>query len=207
MRISPTRSLPFLSLVSLMLSCNSYRHLQKIRLSDQCLYKFKPAISRAIYRTSVDVNKKHISGMLLIKTMADSSIRVVFSNAMGFSFFDFGFSRGNEFKVYQIISQMDKKAVIKTLRKDFELVLFMNMQEKNRFTLADSAFNYYGFPQAKGVNYYITDKNCSTLVKMERSSKRKPVVEAMMTFNKESIPDSISIRHLNFNFSITLKKS
>ncbi len=207
MRIFPIRCLLYLSLVSLMMGCNSYQHLQKIRLSDQCLQKFKPAITRALYRTSVDVIGKHISGMLLIKTMPDSSTRVVFSNAMGFSFFDFGFSKGNEFKVYQIISQMDKKALIKTLRKDFELVLFRNMQEKNRFTLTDSAFIYYGFPQEKGVNYYITDKNCAGLVKMERSSKRKPVVEAVMTFNDESVPDSISIRHLNFNFSITLKKS
>jgi hypothetical protein len=180
--------------------------LQKIRSADQCLQKFKPVIKRALYKTSVDVTGKHISGLLLIKTMPDSSTRISFSNEMGFSFFDFGFLTQNGFKVYHIISQMDKKALIKTLRKDFELVLFRNMQEKNRFTLKDSFLIYYGFPQPKGVNYYITDTNCLKLIKMERASKRKPVVEAVMFLNQESIPDSISIRHLNFNFSITLKK-
>ena len=86
-------------------------------MADQCLQKFKPVIERALYNTSVDVTGKHISGLLLIKTMPDSSIRIVFSNEMGFSFFDFGFFTGNGFKVYHIIPQMNKKAVIKTLRK------------------------------------------------------------------------------------------
>ena len=200
------RCLIYLSLVCVILSCNTYRHLQKIRSSDECLQKFKPDIERALYKTSVDVIGKHISGLLLIKTMPDSSTRISFSNQMGFSFFDFGFPARNGFKVYHIIPQMDKKGLIKTLRKDFELVLFRNMQEKNRFTLKDSFRVYYGYPQTKGVNYYITDTNCSKLIKMERASKRKPVAEAVLFLNPESVPDSISIHHLNFNFSITLKK-
>ncbi len=175
-------------------------------MADQCLQKFKPVIERALYNTSVDVTGKHISGLLLIKTMPDSSIRIVFSNEMGFSFFDFGFFTGNGFKVYHIIPQMNKKAVIKTLRKDFELVLFRNMPEKGRFTLKDNSLVYYGFPQSKGVNYYITDTNCTKLVKMQRASKRKPVVEAVLFLNRESVPDSVFINHLNFQFSITLKK-
>ncbi|MDP4132315.1 MAG: hypothetical protein Q8939_19325 [Bacteroidota bacterium] len=188
------------------ISCSSYRHMQKINASDDCLQKFKPRIQRALYSISVDVTGNQISGLLLIKTMPDSSTRMVFSNEMGFSFFDFGFSRENEFKVYQIIPQMDKKAVIKTLRKDFELMLFRNMPEKRRFTLQDSSLIYYGFPQTKGVNYYITDTNCSKLVKMQRASKRKAVMEAFMYLNQASVPDSVLIRHLNFQFSITLKK-
>jgi hypothetical protein len=154
----------------------------------------------------VDVVGKHLSGLLLIKTMPDSSTRIVFSNETGFSFFDFGFLPGNGFKVYHIIPQMDKKALILTLRKDFELVLFRNMREENRFTLQDSSFDYYGFPQTKGVNYYITSRDCSKLVKMQRASKRKPVAEAVLFLNRQSVPDSLFIHHLNFQFSITLKK-
>ena len=138
--------------------------------------------------------------------MPDSSIRIVFSNEMGFGFFDFGFFPGNEFRVYQIIPQMNKKPVIKTLRKDFDLILFRNMDEQNRFTLKDSSGIYYGFPQSKGVNYYITDIHCGKLLKMQRASKRKPVAEAFMYLNSASVPDSIFIHHLNFNFSIALKK-
>ena len=206
MRTSLIRCLLFLSLISGIFSCNVYRRMEKISSSGECPRQFKPVIGRALYKTAVDVTGKHISGLLLIKTLPDSSIRIAFTNEMGFSFFDFGFLNKNEFKVYHIIPQMDKKAVIKTLRKDFELVLFRNMPERNRITLKDSSLIYYGFPQAKGVNYYITDIPCSRLVKMQRASKSKPVAEAFMYLNSGSVPDSIFIRHLNFNFSIQLRK-
>ena len=206
MRTFPIRCLLFLSLIQGIFSCNVYRHMKKISSTGECLRQFKPAIARALYKTSVDVTGKHISGLLLIKTLPDSSIRIAFTNEMGFSFFDFGFLKENEFEVYHIIPQLDKKAVITTLRKDFELVLFRNMADENRITLQDSSLIYHGFSQTKGVNYYITDTHCSRLIKMQRASKRKPVAEAFMYLNAASVPDSIFIRHLNFNFSIQLRK-
>ena len=127
---------------------------------------------------------------------------------MGFSFFDFGFSRGNEFKVYQIF-EMDKKAVIKTLRKDFELVLFMNMQEKEPVYTGRQRIQLLWISAGKRSKLLYYRQELLNACKNGESppQKENPVVEAMMTFNKESIPDSISIRHLNFNFTITLKKS
>jgi hypothetical protein len=196
----------FLSLACGILSCNAYRHLEKTSRPGECLQKFRPDIRRALYRTAVDITGRHISGLLLIKALPDSSTRIVFSNEAGFSFFDFGFLPGNGFRVYHIIPQMDKKAVIQTLRKDFDLVLFRNMDESRRFTLEDSARLYFGCPQEKGVNYYITDKGCTRLLKMQRASSRKPVVEALLFPGPDGIPDSLSIRHLNFHFSISLKK-
>jgi hypothetical protein len=139
--------------------------------------------------------------------MPDSSIRIVFTNEMGFSFFDFGFPRDSGFHVYGIVPQMNKKALVKTLRKDFELVMFRNMNNAGYFSLGDSNLIFHGFPQTGGVNYYITDTGCGHLIKMQRSSSKKPVVEAFMTMGSEGkIPDSIMIRHLNFNFTISLKK-
>jgi len=128
------------------------------------------------------------------------------SSEAGFGFFDFGFSAGDSFRVYNVIPQLNKKAVIKTLRKDFELILFRHMDEKNRFVLLDSANRYYGYAQSKGVNYYVTDSTCGQLLKMQRASARKPVMEATMTEDAEKAPDTIYIRHLNFAFTISLKK-
>ncbi len=148
-----------------------------------------------------------MSGLLLIKYMPDSSTRIVFSNEMGLSFFDFGFLPDNGFKVYQVVPKMNKKALIKTLRKDFELVLFRNMDSSKNYALADSNLVYHGYPQTKGVNYYVTNTRCSQLVKMQRASNKKPVMEAFIYKSSPgNSPDSISIRHLNFNFSISLKK-
>ena len=139
--------------------------------------------------------------------MSDNSTRILFTNEMGFPFFDFGFGADSGFTVYQITPDMNKKYLIKTLRKDFELILFRNMDNSSSFELRDSLLMYHAYPQPKGINYYITDIPCGQLVKMQRASKKKPVVEASFPGNSyENEPDSILIRHLNFNFTITLKK-
>ena len=207
MRQFPTRFLLFISLFSLNVSCNQYRHLKRTPPEENCIEKFKPAFLREEYKISVDVVGKHISGLLLIKYMPDSSTRIVFTNEMGFSFFDFGFSKDNGFEVYHIVPQMNKPALIKTLRKDFELIMFRNMDRNKSYNLTDSPIVYHAYPQVKGVNYYITDEQCNRLIKMQRSSDKKPIMEALFYDNfPGKSPDSISIRHLNFKFSISLKK-
>jgi hypothetical protein len=207
MRNFQIRYLIFLSAVCFSFSCSQYSHMRSIPSGADCVQQFKPEFNRVLYKTSVDVIGKHISGVLLIKRMPDSSIRIVFSNEMGFSFFDFGFFPKNGFIVYQILPQMNKKALIKTLRKDFELVMFRNMDGSGQFALYDNHLIYHGYRQTKGINYYITDTLCTQLIKMQRASQKKPVVEAIMFPEKKgSTPDSISIRHLNFNFTISLKK-
>jgi hypothetical protein len=207
MRISPILFLIYISAGFLNCSCNAHSHLQKIRSGESCVLKFKPDFKHVLYQTSVDITGKHFSGILLIKKMQDSSIRFSFSNESGFSFFDFGFGPDSGFFVFQITPRMNKKAVIKTLRKDFELLLFSNMDTAKSYTMTDSSQVYHAYPQPKGINYYITDTNCSRLIKMQRASKHKPVMEAYLgSFSVDKTPDSISIHHLNFNFSISLTK-
>jgi hypothetical protein len=208
MRKSTTRFLIFLSLACISQSCNQYRHMQKVSSDESCLQKLKPDFNHVVYKTSVDVIGKHFSGLLVVKQMPDSSERVVFTNEMGFSFFDFGFPLDSGFKVYLIVPQMNKKGLIQTLRKDFELLLFRNMDSNKYYALKDSGLIYHSYPQTVGVNYYITDSSCGQLVKMQRASTKKPVMEAFTYGGSSGIaPDSISLRHFNIShFSITLKK-
>ncbi len=208
MRRSLLPFLLFLSCCTGGMSCSRYRHMKKIHTDESCLSKLKPDFTHVVYKTSVDVIGKHISGLLLIKLMPDSSTRIVFSNAFGFKYFDFGFLAKDSFTVYQIIPQMNKQPLIKTLRKDFELVMLRTMEKSSGYALADSGLIYHAYPQVKGVNYYVTDSACGRLIKMQRASKKKPVMEAVLFGGSAGdSPDSISIRHLNFDFTITLKKT
>jgi len=207
MRKFPIRFLIFLNAVFLNYSCNQYRHMQRTPPDDTCIEKFKPDFHNAEYKTSVDVVGKHISGLLLIKYMPDRSTRIVFTNEMGFSFFDFGFLPDSGFIVYRVVQQMNKRALIKTLRNDFELIMFRNMDHTKSYSLTDSGLIYHAYPQTSGINYYITEDQCRELVKMQRSSKKKPIMEAVIYKGPPGdSPDSIYIRHLNFNFLISLKK-
>jgi hypothetical protein len=185
-------------------ACSSaYRHLQPAPGDPACVQKFKPHLGSAIYKTEVDVVGKHLSGLLVLKAMPDSSTRVVFTSEMGLTFFDFAFAADGSFTVQRIIDKMDKKAVKKTLRKDFELILLEHT--RNGRVLTDGQSRYYAFPQEKGTNYYITDSTCGRLDRIEKSSSRKAVVIARMMNYQNGVPDSISIVHQKFNFTITLK--
>ena len=208
MRKSTIRFLISLNLAGTILSCNQYRRMQRIPSDESCIQKLRPDFNHAVYKTSVDVVGKHISGILIVKRMPDSSTRVVFTNELGFSYFDFGFPPDSGFKIYLIVPQMNKSAVIRTLRKDFELLMFRNTNGSRYYALKDSGLVYHAFPQNGDINYYITDNNCRRLIKMQRATTKKPIMEAFIFENSQDIaPDSISIRHFNIShFSITLKQ-
>jgi hypothetical protein len=170
------------------------------------LQKFKPAFTVALYNTTVDVVGNHLSGLLLIKKMPDSSTRMVFSNEMGFSFFDFEFKPDGDFKVYSIIKKLNKKSVIKTLQHDFELILMNNLDNSKAIVKTNEGLTYFIFTQSKGFNYYITNQSGKELVRMERASNKKTIVEALMKNYLNGVPDTIGISHKTFEFNIGLKR-
>ena len=139
------------SCLLILLSCSSvFKNLQKSGTDLNAIQKFKPVFSVALYKAQINVIGNYLSGLLLIKKMPDSSTRLLFSNELGFKFFDFEFSANGAFKVHYIFKKMDRKAVIKTLRKDFELVLMEPLNAFHAYTRKDSDHhNYYIFPQVR----------------------------------------------------------
>ena len=202
--------IPYLILSSclfFLLCCSPvHKQMQSANADVSTIYKFKPAFTVALYNTTVDVVGNHLSGLLLIKKMPDSSTRMVFSNEMGLSFFDFEFSPDGNFKVYSIIKKMNRKSVIKTLRHDFELVLMNTLDNSKASVRKQDDLLYFIFPQAKGYNYYITNADGTELLRMERASNKKSVVEAVMQNYQNGIPDTIGISHRTFEFNIGLKR-
>ena len=191
----------------MLFACSAaYKQMQTAAGDVNRIQKFKPAFSVALYNTHVDVMGNHLSGLLLIKKMPDSTVRMVFSNEIGFKFFDFEFSPDGAFKVYSVIKQMNKRSVLKTLRKDFELILMDRLESSEVSVRINNGLIYYVFPKSKGYYYYITDSTGDKLIRMERASKKKTVVEAIMENYINGIPDSIGISHKTFNFTIGLKR-
>ena len=101
---------------------------------------------------------------------------------------------------------MNKKPVIKTLRKDFELLLMSNLDSSKLVTRSADGLIYYSFPQSSGYNHYITNTRGDTLIRMERASKRKPVTQAIMRNYQKGVPDTIGVSHTKFKFTIGLKR-
>ncbi|HTD42430.1 MAG TPA: hypothetical protein VK671_17495 [Mucilaginibacter sp.] len=191
----------------MLVGCSSvYKNLQPATGDINYIGKFRPDFRLALYKTEVDVVGHHLSGLLLIKTLPDSSVRIVFSNEVGFKFFDFEFRPDGGFKVYYVVKQMDKKPVIKTLKKDFELIMLREQDIRNGYLGKDDHALYYIIKRPKGFFCYVTDKEGTELERMEISSPRKPIVQAIMRNYKNGVPDTIGITHKNFSFAIALKR-
>ncbi|QHS62675.1 hypothetical protein [Chitinophaga agri] len=192
--------------MGLLSGCSSaYKHLQPATADAACITQFRPQFRNTLYSTQVDVLKHHLSGLLFFKQMPDSSLRVVFANEMGFKFFDFEFTKDGGFVKHYMLPKMDKKAVVKTLRGDFELVLLRPDLAKAH-VMQDSGYHYTVVPTEKGNNYYITDAACERLDRIEKSSKRKPVVKVWMEHYAAGVPDTINVRHQGFKFNISLQR-
>jgi hypothetical protein len=186
--------------------CSSaYKNLQTGTGNADCIFRFRPAFSSTLYNTHVNVVGKHLSGLLLFKRMPDSSIRIVFSSEMGAKFFDFEFSADGAFKVHQVMSQLDKKAVIRTLKDDFSLILMSGLSSRDAVIKQDGTHTWYGFPQGKDTYFYVTTYNCDSLIKIEHAMRRKPKVQMIMSGFRQGVPDTIGISHRNFSFDIGLK--
>ncbi len=205
MNKSVMRYLLFSFLLALLVGCASdYKYLQTTSIDSSCADKIKPTyFSTAWYTAAVDVYGTHISGLLLIKNMPDSSIRVVFTNEAGVTFFDFGFLTDGNFKVHSIIDKMDRKPVIQTFRKDFELILGLSFRKGKIESWTGNEQLFFGVKQKKETAYFITSKDCASLRNMELGSKRKRKVSVQVIGSYPS-PEGFEITHYLFDMKLKL---
>lgn len=190
------------------LSCASdYKHLKAVEARAGCVANLAPkGFATSWYHASVDVVGNHISGLLLIKNMPDSAYRVVFTNEAGVTFFDFGFSAQGDFKVHNVIKQLDKRPVIQTLRKDFALILGLPFHTSHYQTWKTGEEYFYGVTQKKETAYFITNKDCASLHRLELGSARKRKVIVQFSGEGYPSPEKIELIHKTFNMQITLTR-
>lgn len=202
-----------------LMACNPklYRELKPVTETARLDYcsdpeKFKVDFDRQLYSCRVygktPLGKRfNLSGLLFFKRMEDGSVRVVFQNQMGVSFFDFGWDTANVFTVYQVMDQMNKPALIKTLKKDFELLLYKNLKLPAKGLYNNgSGRDYLKYELEKGFVYYIFEQD--NIVQIENADdKRKVVVmELQQAKGTNTLAEKLHIKHLRANFSIDLTK-
>lgn len=155
------------------------------------------------YRATIDVVGKHLSGILIFKQQDDSSQRVVFLNEMGMTFFDLGFTN-THYTFYQIMNSLDKKAVKKTLAKDFGMLLGRGIFKPGCQRLSDTTFERK--LKAKGKVLYTINPNNKEVQQIDNLGKHKVVSISLFGTHPMESPDSLFVQHHNVNFTIQLKK-
>ena len=194
-------------IAGLFTACKSaYSSLEKTDDVRSCALKWKPVIKETIkYSAQVKALNNDFSGILLFKPMADSSLRIVFTNQFGITFFDFEFSQNGDFVKHFILPQMDKEAVVNLLRKDFEMLL-MKYDPSQVEVLTDGTHIFSTFALKKGKVYYVSPVDCSKLIRIENGSKRKPVIQIFLTGEQNEMPETFVIEHKKVAFTIQSKR-
>lgn len=212
----------FVSLLLIALAACSkkpYQNLQKLDKPVVHALQLRPSFEKVLYRGAIDgkkwIKKYHFSGILYVRNFPDSTTRVVFQNEMGATFFDFGWDRNDSFQVFQIIPQMDKKPLIRLLRKDFELLLVKQglVKGNNEASYIDPVSKelYTRFPLPKGFVLYISpdiSPAFSNLKRIENADEKRKVMIMDITAStgSDAMPQHILIKHLRAGFTIDLKK-
>jgi len=190
----------------LTISCSRqpYSYLNREKGSD-CVSRLIPDFSVIRYRTSVELAGREFGGTLIIKRMNDQSTRAVFTGDAGITFFDMGFN-GDDFKVYYINNQLNRKAVIRQLQNDIKLILMAEVKgEAVKAVISNNEMiHFYG--SDKNTAAYITTSDCTALIRAERWKKGKLNSKAHIYSMKNNHPDSVIIEHNRINFTISLKQ-
>ncbi len=174
---------------------------------DECLKNLRAGIESVKYRASIDVLNKHLSGILIFKRMEDSSIRSVFMNEVGATFFDITFN-AYSYHYNKVMESLDKKAVKKTLAKDLGMILMRGIYKgfPTYFTETDHTLITLKL-QSKGTVRYTTSPDCAPVELIENLGRRKTVISVRQFYTtKVSMPDSIFVQHHTVHFTISLKQ-
>lgn len=187
---------------------NPYKHFSGTPANlGQSVLKYKPKLDRDVYHCVIDgrflFKKFHLSGVLLIKQMENKHTRAVFSNEMGFSFFDFEWDEKDSFSVNQIIPQLDKPAVIKTLKKDFNVLMMKGLDTSAEYYERHKSMYTYRFPLEKGDVYYATFEK---LTSIDIVGKTVVTTISLKSGKQNSLADTILIDHHKAHFTIDLTK-
>ena len=176
----------------------------------------RPRFEKAYYRCYINggflFKKYHLSGILLMKAV-DHGHRVVFTNEMGYVFFDFGWYSSwstqaknavfDSFVVHSIMPRLNKSAVIKTFRKDIELAMG-DVSNRERYSKGDTAY-YKTATQAGGPAWFIFSPSYE-LKRIEIANKHRPVTTIYKhqhsLRNELRMFDTLSVVHHRAHFTI-----
>ncbi len=159
-----------------------------------------------LFNTSIDIYKKHFSGLMVVKPLPANHYRVVFLTEVGIKIFDMEFSADSAAKVHYIMEAMNRKALVNTLSRDISLVLMGAKTgiapECLRQRKSDSWVYLYRDQNRK--NYYFVESSSVNPYLARQTGCITSKVMARLYGSTESGLDSVLIRHENIRLSLNL---
>lgn len=192
----------FLAIV--LVSCGSVTKNYTPKKLDKTSYEvpyFSDSKTDYVYKTNITVYGNEISGIFIAKKINNTTHRIVFTTEFGNKLMDFEISDTN-FKVNSIVSELDRKILINTLKEDFRLLLKKEYLIQEQFE--NDSDNIYKSKDEKRDNYLFISKKDNKLEKVVHSSPTKE--KFTLTFSSENniFAEKIQIIHQNIKLKIEL---
>jgi hypothetical protein len=192
----------FLAIV--LVSCGSVTKNYTPKKLDKASYQvpyFSDSKKDYVYKTNITVYGNEISGIFIAKKINDITHRIVFTTEFGNKLLDFEIS-DTDFKVNSIVSELDRKILINTLKEDFRLLLKKEYLIQEQFE--NDADNIYKSKDGKRDNYLFISKKDQKLEKVIHSSKIKEKFTLTFTSENNIFAEKIEIVHQNIKLKIVL---
>lgn len=198
------QSFLYSSFFLLLVSCKSYqlKDVKSVSNTEKTVENlYFSSKEDYVYKCQMDIYKNHISGILIIKKISDTTHRVVMTSDFGNKMIDFEISE-NDFKLNYVLADLDKKMVINFLKNDFQELL----RQKYPVTESFENENFSIFrSELDKKNYYLSfNKENSLLTKIVYTKNNKEKINFSFEAKKPTFAEMINLEHKDFKINIKL---
>ncbi len=193
-----------ISLTFLLVSCGSYPRKNDFQeLGKSIEYVNNPYFSDKtkdyIYKAKIEAFDKSFGGIFIVKKLGPGHHRIVLTTEMGNKIFDFTLNR-QSFRTNRIIPEMNKRILIKILKKDLKVLVrekstaFMGYTKKKDTiweTRLDEETHYY----------FNKDQQLNKIIKVKGGKEK---VEFIFSEINDNIVGQIQILHNKIPLKINL---
>lgn len=198
------QSFLYSSFFLLLVSCKSYqlKDVKSVSNTEKTVENlYFSSKEDYVYKCQMDIYKNHISGILIIKKISDTTHRVVMTSDFGNKMIDFEISE-NDFKLNYVLADLDKKMVINFLKNDFQELLRQKYPVAESFE--DEKFSIFRSEVDKKNYYLFFNKENSLLTKIVYTKNNKEKINFSFEAKKPTFAEMINLEHKDFKINIKL---
>lgn len=154
-----------------------------------------------VYKCQMDIYKNHVSGILIIKKLNETTHRVAMTSDFGNKLIDFEISE-NDFKLNYVLPDLDKKIVINFLKNDFRELLRKQYPVNESFENDHSKI--FLSKMDKKAYYLFFGKENGLLKQIVYTKNNKEKINFTFDAKKHIFADSLNLQHKDFKINIKL---
>lgn len=177
-----------LSSILLLSGCaiSKYKRLScdKIVMNEGDLAPVIPVSGLVKYKTSIDILKNHLTGLLIVKKTDSLTTRIVFVTELGMKMFDFEAKDGQIHAVY-VFDPLNKPVLIDALKRNFNNLLLLNAYRQETGKCMKGNKQIFEIKAANDKCYYtVEDTTTHAALWQETFHKRKHESRTEYTYDK-----------------------